>query len=1037
MASLHRLTALTATPLVAIAMTVFTPDLVPAAHAAGKPAPAIAAERLHADADRSVQTSRENGTLRFAGARGGRIENPSVDGTDRTTVAARAHVARYGAAFGADRAGTTLVAAGTTHTSAGNDVVRLDQRVDGIPVLGGQLVVTMGPDRALSSLASSLSATSTVPEPRISERRARSLALATLSRADHRTPGNVVGNVVDNGRTVFDPAVFGTTTDNGARSGWRFEVSGADGARRLVIIDDQDGRILLEIDENQHLDRVVCDNANATNTTDVPCTAPARTETGEVSGSADVEHAFALAGEVDSFYRQIANLDLTGLIGVTQPDGRKSLASTVNWCYTASSGCPYANAFWNGTQMYYGAGYAIADDVVGHEMTHGVIDQFSQLFYWGQSGAINESIADVIGEIIDHRHTAAGDDDSGWGLGEDLPGGAIRSMKDPALHGQPDTMTSAAYVSGLNDNGGVHTNSGVGNRTAFLIAEGGTGAGTDFAGIDAGDAMLTKTATLYLDVLQRLAPGAEYADLADQLEQSCGDLVAARKVGFTSSDCATVRRATEVTQLRTNPTAEGTRTDATMSCPAQTAVRTLFDSETGDAASKFVPGSWSRNPSTYWGPNATSGKEAWHYSPAPRSGAMSKGRTRLQTLNGIQLPADQTTYMWFRQWHLFEYDSSGAWDGGVVGWTDDTTQTTWRSGTNGWTNGPNGRIQSSGSPYYNDNPNAGQTAFVRDGRGWYASQVDLSAYAGHTLRPYFEASWDSFGWYVGWFLDDIKVYTCQPVPLANTAAPTITGTARVGSTLTATPGTWSPAATSVDHQWLRNGSPISGATSSTYALAAADYGTRVSVRVTASSTEWSAGAAGIKVSAPTASIASGPPIRATVRPVISGTARVGSKLTVSKGTWNHTPERYLYTWLHNGVPLIGYNSNTYTLRPSDHGAKITARVDAWSPGWDPGSSTSLPTAAVAAGYLTSATPTISGTGRVGYTLTAYPGTWKPSGITFSYQWLRNGVPISGATGKTYRLRSVDRGDRIRVRVTGRKSGYYTKTATSAATSIIR
>ena len=57
--------------------------------------------------------------------------------------------------------------------------------------------------------------------------------------------------------------------------------------------------------------------------------------------------------------------------------------------------------------MFYGAGYAGADDVVGHEMTHGVIDRNSDLFYWGQSGAINESLADIMGEIVDHRNTLA------------------------------------------------------------------------------------------------------------------------------------------------------------------------------------------------------------------------------------------------------------------------------------------------------------------------------------------------------------------------------------------------------------------------------------------------------------------------------------------------------------------------------------------------------------------------------------------------------------------------------------------------------
>ena len=115
---------------------------------------------------------------------------------------------------------------------------------------------------------------------------------------------------------------------------------------------------------------------------------------------------------------------------------------------------------------------------------------------------------------------------------------------------------------------------------------------------------------------------------------------------------------------------------------------------------------------------------------------------------------------------------------------------------------------------------------------------------------------------------------------------------------------------------------------------------------------------------------------------------------------------------------------------------MTAYSSSW-PAANPGVRTSAGTARITAGYLTAPTPTIGGTRRVGYLLTAYPGTWKPSGVTFTYRWLRNGVPITGATGKTYRLRSVDRGDRIRVRVTGRKTGYYTKTVTSAATSTIR
>ena len=82
--------------------------------------------------------------------------------------------------------------------------------------------------------------------------------------------------------------------------------------------------------------------------------------------------------------------------------------------------------------MFYGQGYASADDVVGHEMTHGVISHNSDLFYWGQSGAINESLADIMGEIIDHRtRRPRGDSPAQLALGEDLPIGAVRNMSNP------------------------------------------------------------------------------------------------------------------------------------------------------------------------------------------------------------------------------------------------------------------------------------------------------------------------------------------------------------------------------------------------------------------------------------------------------------------------------------------------------------------------------------------------------------------------------------------------------------------------------
>ena len=91
-----------------------------------------------------------------------------------------------------------------------------------------------------------------------------------------------------------------------------------------------------------------------------------------------------------------------------------------------------------------------------------------------------------------------------------------------------------------------------------------------------------------------------------------------------------------------------------------------------------------------------------------------------------------------------------------------------------------------------------------------------------------------------------------------------------------------------------------------------------------------------------------------------------------------------------------------------------------------------PTPTVVAGA-----PTITGKARVGKTLTANPGTWVPGRVTFTYQWLRNGAPIAGATGSKYKLKNKDKGKRISVRVTGAKSGYTSATATSPKTKKVK
>lgn len=165
--------------------------------------------------------------------------------------------------------------------------------------------------------------------------------------------------------------------------------------------------------------------------------------------------------------------------GRNSVDGRGgSVISFVN--VVDEDGATMGNAFWNGQGLYYGNGddaffpLARALDVAGHEMTHGVIQNTANLNYENESGALNESFADVFGTLIDR-------DD--WKIGEDVvktnifPSGTLRDLEDPNNKAPKDNYNKGyqpkVYSNryrGIEDNGGVHINSGIPNYAYFLFA---------------------------------------------------------------------------------------------------------------------------------------------------------------------------------------------------------------------------------------------------------------------------------------------------------------------------------------------------------------------------------------------------------------------------------------------------------------------------------------------------------------------------------------------------------------------------------------
>lgn len=171
---------------------------------------------------------------------------------------------------------------------------------------------------------------------------------------------------------------------------------------------------------------------------------------------------------------------------------------------------------------------------------------------------------------------------------------------------------------------------------------------------------------------------------------------------------------------------------------------------------------------------------------------------------------------------------------------------------------------------------------------------------------------------------------------ANTSAPTISGTPKAGSTLTASNGTWSNSPTSYTYQWRRCATDgtacgdIVGATSKTYTLTTADVHHTIRVVVTAANADGKASA----TSAPTDVIGSANGPTNTVKPAVSGNAVVGDELTVSKGSWTPTPTTFTYQWQRcsatgtNCLNVIGAIGKTYGVRAADVGSKMRALVTA-------------------------------------------------------------------------------------------------------------
>lgn len=282
---------------------------------------------------------------------------------------------------------------------------------------------------------------------------------------------------------------------------------------------------------------------------------------------------------------------------------------------------------------------------------------------------------------------------------------------------------------------------------------------------------------------------------------------------------------------------------------------------------------------------------------------------------------------------------------------------------------------------------------------------------------------------LSWQIDNATTGTLLITPggvsIANPAAP---AAPTPGTVLSAASDPWSPAPVALAYQWTRDGSAIPGATEPTYRVAEGDRGTAIGLVVTGTKDGYT------PVSRTAASVSVALGVLQPGRAYIEQTDDV--HLVLHAQPWGPVPTALAYQWLREGVEIGGATSDAYTITPADAGHTLTVRITGSAPRYATISTESDPIMIDLQEFADVTAPVIKGTATVGSVLSVTRATTTTTGVAWTYQWLRNGRAIPGATHTTYRLTTTDAGAKIRLRETASKTGFRTTNVYSAYTATV-
>lgn len=416
------------------------------------------------------------------------------------------------------------------------------QQKDGIPVYGANLAMHMRGNMITSTNGNYLKDIPAFTLPAVQSPAAEAVALANDNGINKKVVGITKLFYYNRGLTAIgggnpDPS------DTPTKLAWRVMVRGlrnSDGAGTswMYFIDAQEGTVLKVFDQlREHNMDINIKSAN--NTDSENCwnnqgeavqwfdeNGPADGYPGDYpGGDTDGDRAFTFIPHIYDYFHDT--------FGRNSYDGGDKeievvVHAGVNWVNAAySSSCDF---------FKFGNGYTVLD-IMAHEFMHGIDASKDDggLIYENQSGALDESYSDVFGEFAEAEVRGAAD----WLHAVGKPGGYNRNLAHPPDKGAPDHLND--YIDTDDDNGGVHTNSGIPNKAAFLLVAGGVhpGSGIEVRGIG-----IDKAQRLYYDVhTARLTENSQFIDARDNSVEQAEEYRDNDEYGFTDSDVCSVMNA--------------------------------------------------------------------------------------------------------------------------------------------------------------------------------------------------------------------------------------------------------------------------------------------------------------------------------------------------------------------------------------------------------------------------------------------------------------------------------------------------------------